>query len=74
MTKNALRDRLLASAIQEGDLRLLPLAAEKALADECGLSRRDVQVAALENRILPARYQRSLGTVGWDGQLALLRA
>jgi len=74
MNETALRDRLLASAIQEGDLRLLSLAAEKALADEFGLSRRDVQIAAAENRVLPARYQRSLGTVGWDGQLALLRA
>ncbi|GAB4506174.1 MAG: HesA/MoeB/ThiF family protein [Anaerolineales bacterium] len=74
MNETALRDRLVASAIQEGDLRLLPLAAEKALADEFGLPRRDVQIAAVESRILPARYQRSLGTVGWDGQLALLRA
>ncbi len=74
MNETALRDRLLASAIQEGDLRLLPLAAEKALADEFDLPRRDVQIAAVESRVLPARYQRSLGTVGWDGQLALLRA
>lgn len=74
MYESSFRERLLASAVQEGQLRLLPLAAEKALADEFGLSRRDVQIAAAENRILPMRYQRSLGTVGWDGQLALLRA
>lgn len=74
MNENALRDRLLASAVHEGELRLLPLAAEKALAEEFGLPRREVQIAAVQNRILPVRYQRSLGTVGWDGQLALLRA
>lgn len=74
MNENALQERLLASAVQEGQLHLLPLAAEKAIADEFAVSRRDVQIAALEAHILPARYQRSLGTVGWDGQLALLRA
>ncbi len=66
MNENALRERLLASAVQEGQLHLLPLAAEKALADEFAVSRRHVQIAALEAHILPARYQRSLGTVGWD--------
>lgn len=74
MYERDFHERLLESAIQEGQLRLLPLAAEKTLADEFGLPRRDVQVAAVENRILPMRYQRSLGTVGWDGQLALLHA
>lgn len=74
MSKTVLQERVLASAIREGELRLLPLSAEKALAEEFGISRRDVQIAAVENRVLPARYQRSLGTVGWDGQLALLRA
>ncbi len=74
MNENALQERLRATAIQEGSLCLLPLAAEQALAEEFGISRRDVQIAAVENCILPARYQRSLGTVGWDGQLALLRA
>lgn len=74
MNSNTLRERLQESAIQEGQLRLLPLTAEKSLAEAFGISRRDVQIAAVENRILPARYQRSLGTVGWDGQMALLRA
>ncbi len=74
MNENALPKRLSESATLEGDIHLLALAAEKALAEEFGLSRREVQIAAVENRILPARYHRSLGTVGWDGQLALLRA
>lgn len=74
MSEIMLQERVLASAIREGELCLLPLSAEKALAEEFGISRRDVQIAAVESRVLPARYQRSLGTVGWDGQLALLRA
>lgn len=39
-----------------------------------GLSRREAEVAALRERILPARYVRNLGTVGWDGQVALLQS
>ena len=74
MNPNALNKRLADSATREGEILLLPLAAEKALAEEFGMPRRDVQIAAVENRVLPARYERSLGTVGWNGQLALLRA
>jgi molybdopterin/thiamine biosynthesis adenylyltransferase len=39
-----------------------------------GLSRREAEVAALRERLLPGRYVRSLGTVGWDGQIALLQS
>lgn len=74
MNETNLRKHLLDAAIQEGETRLLSLAAEKKLAKEFGISRRDVQIAAVEHRVLPTRYQRSLGTVGWGGQLALLRA
>jgi molybdopterin/thiamine biosynthesis adenylyltransferase len=44
------------------------------VAREAALSVRDVEIAAVQAHILPERYQRSLGTVGWEGQLALLRA
>jgi len=54
--------------------RLLSLADTQALVEEWGLSVRQVEMAALEARVLPARYARNLGTVGWDGQLRLLRA
>jgi len=55
-------------------LWLLAVPAVQQAAHEAGLCVRDVEIAALEAHILPARYQRSLGTVGWEGQLALLRA
>ena len=55
-------------------LWLISLPAVQQLAHEAGLCVRDVEIAALEAHILPARYQRNLGTVGWEGQLALLRA
>ena len=52
----------------------LSVAEAARLAAETGLPRRDVELAALARRILPERYRRNLGTVGWDGQGRLLRA
>lgn len=69
-----LMTRLEEVARPAGDMRLLALADAQALADEFGTSVREVEMAALTARILPARYVRNLGTVGWDGQLRLLQA
>lgn len=55
-------------------LWLLDLSATTQAASELRLSPREIEIAALQAHILPTRYQRNLGTVGWDGQLALLRA
>ena len=46
----------------------------QALAGEFGVSLREVELTALEARVLPRRYLRSLGTVGWGGQIRLLRS
>ena len=54
--------------------RLLPLQAVRQLAGETGLSVRDLEIRALNARILPARYERSMGTVGWEGQTKLLES
>jgi len=69
-----LTTRLEQMARPVGDIRLLSLADTHALTRECGTSVREVELAALTMRILPARYVRNLGTVGWDGQLRLLQA
>lgn len=55
-------------------LWLVSLSAVQQVAGQSGLSVREVEVIALQERILPSRYQRNLGTVGWEGQLALLQA
>jgi molybdopterin-synthase adenylyltransferase len=55
-------------------MQMLSVAQERNIAQEVGCSRRQVQLAALQQRILPARYERNLGTVGWEGQIKLLRA
>lgn len=44
------------------------------LAAEYEISRRDVELSALRAGIIPERYQRSIGTVGLDGQVKLLEA
>ena len=71
----------LRAASQEGidpdekNYRKLSLDVEKALADKYTCSLREVEIAALENQIIPERYQRSLGTVGGEqGQLRLLKS
>ena len=54
--------------------RLLPLSVVRQLAHEGGLSVREVEIRALKARILPARYERNQGTVGWEGQVKLLES
>ncbi|OGO04221.1 MAG: hypothetical protein A2Y73_02670 [Chloroflexi bacterium RBG_13_56_8] len=39
-----------------------------------GCETREVELAALHARVIPVRYHRNLGTVGWEGQERLLNA
>ena len=52
----------------------LSLADTDALARGCKVSRREVEIAALQMSMLPERYRRNHGTVGWQGQIRLLQA
>lgn len=61
-----------ASALEQPPI--LSLAATAQMAAQYGQSRRDVEIAALRAGILPGRYQRNHGTVGWEGQIRLLQA
>ena len=77
MTGIGTRLHTLATATQNAQgepLALISLSAVQQLAKESAMPIRDVEVAALQERVLPARYQRNLGTIGFEGQLALLRA
>jgi len=53
---------------------LLSLAATRGLAESLGVSLRDVERRALACGLIPARYERNLGTVGVEGQCRLLEA
>ncbi len=55
-------------------LWVLGIAETDALAVDLSISRREVEIAALRNGVIPRRYQRSIGTLGIDGQVALLES
>ncbi|MBC7262337.1 MAG: ThiF family adenylyltransferase, partial [Chloroflexi bacterium] len=77
MEKIGARLRMLATETMGPDgipLRVIPLDALEHVAQEMKLSRREVEIAALQEQVLPMRYLRNFGTVGWDGQLALLQS
>jgi molybdopterin/thiamine biosynthesis adenylyltransferase len=54
--------------------QLLSLSAVRQLAHEYDLPVREVEIRALKAHVLPARYERSQGTVGWEGQTKLLES
>ncbi|MEW5784719.1 MAG: HesA/MoeB/ThiF family protein [Bacillota bacterium] len=54
--------------------RFLTLPDSIQLAERLRLPRAIVEQAALEQGIIPERYQRSIGTIGTEGQLRLLRS
>ncbi len=55
-----------------GPLRTVGLQATREIAGRFSLEPREVELAAVQAEIMPRRYQRNLGTVGWEGQARLL--
>jgi len=43
-------------------------------ADQMQSSVKDTEIRALQNQIIPERYQRNIGTIGIEGQIKLLQA
>ncbi len=79
MKKNALKEAALKKATEKlnpaGEKYLsLSLAATAELASLNNLAGRFVELAALEVEIIPERYQRSIGSIGFEGQKNLLSA
>ena len=69
----------LAQAVQEYAVaaqgcRVLAFEHVALLAQMSGLTRREVEIAALELGVLPQRYLRNYGTLGIEGQLVLARS
>lgn len=76
---NQLGERLRAVAAEREDAQgerywVTSSAMVQEIADEMALPRREVEIAALRSRVLPERYARNLGSVGWEGQMALLQS
>jgi len=71
--------RLRTLAVETTDSRgerllMITSAGIQEVVNEMGLSRREVEIAALREHLLPTRYARNLGTVGWEGQITLLQS
>jgi molybdopterin-synthase adenylyltransferase len=58
----------------DGGAPLLGLEDTRRLASETGLRLLEVELAALEGGIVPARYTRNIGTIAMEGQIRLLRS
>ncbi len=61
------------STLQKGK-RIINLKDCYALAREYNISLKDIEVLALEEAIIPSRYERNTGTIGIEGQLKLLNS
>lgn len=73
MDRETLQKKIDALARTVDDIRVIGLQQVHGLADAAG-SVREVELAALEIGVVPGRYARNMGTIGLDGQRALLRA
>lgn len=71
LTNSAVR-RIKDSAVRGAAFPVLSILSTKEIACKFSLSRRDVELLALENGICPSRYERSIGTFGFEGQAKLL--
>ena len=68
-------DRLAVPGIEGGrEISLLTFSACQQISQEEGILLHEVEAAAIEQHVLPRRYQRNLGTTGWDGQRELMEA
>jgi molybdopterin/thiamine biosynthesis adenylyltransferase len=53
---------------------VINLKAVSSIARDGGISAKEVEIAALEQGIVPRRYLRNMGTIGLEGQTKLLRS
>ena len=70
----AVVNRLTASSQESAGVVVVPLSAVQSAAAEFGLERLEVELIALEARLLPWHHLRSLGTAGWEGLARLMRS
>ena len=69
-----LTEQITQAAVTVGDLSTISREAVRSIAGEANVGIKEVELAALRAHILPNRYHRSLGTVGWEGQIRLLES
>ncbi len=74
-----LRDEVQLQAKEQEDpdgdkSEILTLDAVRGIAARCAVEAREVEICALREGIIPLRYHRSIGSIGTDGQVALLQS
>ena len=67
-----LKTRIQQSARPYDARKLLSLADSRSIATDCGISPLSVERCALENGVIPSRYVRNIGVLGFKGQIRLL--
>jgi molybdopterin/thiamine biosynthesis adenylyltransferase len=68
------KSELSRAAQAHGSLRVVPWDLCRKLAASAGLPPREIERWACENGLVPSRYERSIGTIGLEGQARLLKA
>ena len=53
---------------------VISLEAAGLIARDMGIPSKAIEIAALEQEIIPLRYLRNMGTIGTEGQVKLLRS
>ena len=71
--ENAVEIMRAASVVKNG-LSVAPFQACREAARRCGISAREAEIAALRAGLCPSRYERSVGTIGLEGQARLLES
>ena len=71
--ENAVEIMRAASVVKNG-LSVAPFQACREAARRCGISSREAEIAALRAGLCPSRYERSVGTIGLEGQARLLES
>ncbi len=75
MNIDRIKEMAVSSVSSSGEAyQSLLLSAEKALALELKKSRREIQLLALKQGVVPERYIRNIGTIDVEGQILLLNA
>lgn len=63
-----------ARCVSRGKLPVVSLSVCREAAEECGATLREVEIAALHAGICPSRYERTIGSLGAEGQARLLES
>lgn len=66
------KDAILSATVQKGEARIVPWIVCREAALQAGIPPLQAEIWACKNGICPSRYERSIGTLGLDGQTLLL--